>query len=61
MTGISTHTDARQQQLQHWLHRQLGMPPEPLQPVSGDASARRYFRIHHPEGSRVVMDAPPAP
>ncbi|RLK51553.1 hypothetical protein DFR31_1496 [Alkalispirillum mobile] len=52
-------TDERWQRLQAWLQQQLGMAPEPLHPVSGDASARRYFRIDHPEGTRVVMDAPP--
>lgn len=29
-------------------------------PLAGDASARRYFRLHHPErGSAVLMDAVP--
>lgn len=31
-----------------------------LVPLAGDASARRYFRLHHPDGARaVLMDAPP--
>lgn len=31
-----------------------------LSPLAGDASARRYFRLHRPDGaSAVLMDAPP--
>lgn len=28
-------------------------------PLAGDASARRYLRLSHPQGSAVLMDAPP--
>ena len=32
-----------------------------IRPLAGDASFRRYFRVHHPDrGSAVLMDAPPA-
>ncbi len=49
----------RENQLQQWLATQVtGELPE-LQPASSDASFRRYFRIETPEGSRIVMDAPP--
>jgi aminoglycoside/choline kinase family phosphotransferase len=30
-----------------------------LRSASADASFRRYFRIDSPEGSRIIMDAPP--
>ncbi|NRF66265.1 phosphotransferase [Aquincola sp. S2] len=30
-----------------------------LEPASADASFRRYFRLHGPERSLIVMDAPP--
>jgi len=31
-----------------------------IDPLAGDASFRRYFRIHHPRhGAAVLMDAPP--
>ena len=29
-------------------------------PASGDASFRRYFRVHSDTASYIVMDAPPA-
>ena len=56
--------DSRQRELQAWLSSlpktQRTLEPEPvLEPVSGDASFRRYFRVTGPDGPRVVMDAPP--
>jgi aminoglycoside/choline kinase family phosphotransferase len=30
-----------------------------VQPLEGDASFRRYFRIHHDQKSAMLMDAPP--
>ena len=30
-----------------------------IEPASSDASFRRYFRVSHPGGSFIVMDAPP--
>ena len=31
-----------------------------VEPLAGDASFRRYFRVHHPaHGAAVLMDAPP--
>nr|WP_305775458.1 phosphotransferase [Ferrovum sp.] len=35
------------------------MPFEAIRPASSDASFRRYFRVMTPEGSRILMDAPP--
>ena len=34
-------------------------PIRELQPVSGDASFRRYFRVSTPRRSYILMDAPP--
>lgn len=54
--------DSRQRELQDWLHR-LPEAHRPLnsalEPVSGDASFRRYFRVRAGDGPRVIMDAPP--
>jgi hypothetical protein len=33
--------------------------PQELTVVSGDASFRRYFRLHHDKGSFIAVDAPP--
>ena len=51
--------DPRLAELHDWLGRVLGRPHQDLQPLCGDASARRYFRLTQFDGSRVVMDAPP--
>jgi N-acetylmuramate 1-kinase len=38
-----------------------GWPGAEIRPLAGDASFRRYFRVHRPDGaSAVLMDAPPA-
>jgi len=42
-----------------WLENDLLMIVESCQLASSDASFRRYFRIKTPDGSFVVMDAPP--
>jgi aminoglycoside/choline kinase family phosphotransferase len=53
-------SDARLDQLQHWLRDELHWPLARIAPASADASFRRYFRIWRADGqSRVVMDAPP--
>ena len=50
----------RQQQLQNWLARQCGLDNFDIQPASGDASFRRYFRVSLNDGtSLIAMDAPP--
>lgn len=51
--------DARKQTLVDWLTNQSKIPVFNLQPLQGDASFRRYFRATVPDGSYVVMDAPP--
>ncbi|WP_455384716.1 aminoglycoside phosphotransferase family protein [Acidihalobacter prosperus] len=51
--------DLRLNALRAWLADRLG-PVDALQPASGDASFRRYFRIRTADGrSYIVMDAPP--
>src|SRR5205809_1894214 len=37
----------------------LGWPGCEIRPLAGDASFRRYFRIHHGARRAVLMDAPP--
>lgn len=41
-----------------FLHR-AGWSDARLDPLAGDASARRYFRLHGPAGRAVLMDDPP--
>jgi len=50
----------RLEALQGWLDQQLGEVA--MEPASGDASFRRYFRLTRPDGSTAIaMDAPPGP
>ena len=42
------------------LQAEHGLQPSSLRLASADASFRRYLRIDAPDGSRVIMDAPPA-
>ena len=51
--------DARLALVQDWLTKDLGIPPERVEPASSDASFRRYFRAFRNGGTFVVMDAPP--
>jgi len=50
----------RLQQLNQWLSEIIGSEDYQLQPASGDASFRRYFRLTHNDETCIVMDAPPA-
>ncbi len=51
--------DARETALRHWLQqRSIALAGE-LTIASADASARRYFRVPTPAGTRIAMDAPP--
>lgn len=43
----------------HAFLRAAGWDEADTQPVAGDASARRYWRLRGREGSAVLMDAPP--
>jgi aminoglycoside/choline kinase family phosphotransferase len=49
----------RLEQARRWLRRALGVEEIRLEPASGDASFRRYFRVTGGEKSLVLMDAPP--
>ncbi len=51
----------REAQMHDWLEGRCGLFGFSLVPASSDASFRRYFRLHLPDGeTRIVMDAPPA-
>jgi len=50
--------DARLTQAIQWLHGVLGISFE-VHPLAGDASFRRYFRVHAEDTTWVLMDAPP--
>jgi N-acetylmuramate 1-kinase len=52
-------TDARLALIHAWLTRELALEVTRIEPASSDASFRRYFRAFMPEGTRIVMDAPP--
>ena len=53
--------EGRRAALAAWVAGQLGLGEAArLEPASGDASFRRYFRVRAPDGrSWIVMDAPP--
>ncbi|MGA7965248.1 MAG: phosphotransferase [Gammaproteobacteria bacterium] len=58
MATVTIH-DSRLTALESWLSRELGAAPR-LEPVSSDASFRRYFRLISPDSaSLIAMDAPP--
>ncbi len=49
----------RQNALNKWLEEIFKDTPFTIAPLAGDASFRRYFRLHAGNTTRVVMDAPP--
>lgn len=49
----------REQILNQWLNTVLPKAPFTLTPLTGDASFRRYFRVHQNQKTYIVMDAPP--
>lgn len=51
--------DQRQQQLVNWLRTTLRQDEVFIQPVVGDASFRRYFRLRHKGEALIAMDSPP--
>jgi len=53
-------TDQRLVEMTAWLRGLEGLSAADPQPASGDASFRRYFRVHSSSASYIVMDAPPA-
>src|SRR6267143_5128824 len=59
LTPPMPENDARLALVQDWLTKDLGIPPERVEPASSDASFRRYFRAFRNGETFVVMDAPP--
>lgn len=51
--------DQRKIALETWLKKTLLPSQFSLSPLAGDASFRRYFRVHKDNETFVVMDAPP--
>ena len=51
--------DYRQKALQDWLTASCHLGRVELEPVVGDASFRRYFRVKAKGPTAIVMDAPP--
>lgn len=51
--------DQRFEELASWLKKDLGKVVDKIEPASGDASFRRYFRVTEGDDTEVVMDAPP--
>lgn len=49
----------RLEALHGWLKTVLNPPQYRLEPASGDASFRRYFRVYHAGTTLIAMDAPP--
>lgn len=49
----------RENALNKWLNQVLSTTSFELNPLAGDASFRRYFRLQQGKISQVVMDAPP--
>ncbi len=49
----------RKSQLEAWLKQVLSAQSFTLTTASADASFRRYFRVHLPDGTLIAMDAPP--
>lgn len=58
MSLDAPEADVRLQHLQAWLEEIIGHRVD-LRPASGDASTRRYFRLHDGVQSLIAMDAPP--
>ena len=54
---VSAASDPRLAALSAWLAERLA--GFTLEPASADASFRRYFRVFHPGGTLIAMDAPP--
>ncbi|MFQ5487143.1 MAG: aminoglycoside phosphotransferase family protein [Gammaproteobacteria bacterium] len=51
--------DERLLLLRRWLREELALPVQRLSLASGDASFRRYFRVHLEKDTYIAMDAPP--
>lgn len=53
------HNDTRLAQLHEWIKELFGNLEYKLEPVSGDASFRRYFRINSNAYNFIAVDSPP--
>ena len=51
--------DKRLEKAREWVAEQIGKAASRIEPISGDASFRRYFRVHGGGRTLVLMDAPP--
>lgn len=49
----------RENALNKWLEQLPDITQLSLKPLAGDASFRRYYRLHDANASYIVMDAPP--
>lgn len=58
-TRVTPGLDERLKMLRDWLQDNLEMPMQKIVPLTGDASFRRYFRVHCGDTTYVAMDAPP--
>ncbi len=52
-------SDKRATVILDWLENKILLKVNSFELASSDASFRRYFRVLHPQGSYIVMDAPP--
>ena len=60
VTQNNDTADLRRDALEAWLNGQPDVAGLSLEPASGDASFRRYFRLDAGERSYIAMDAPPS-
>ena len=49
----------RLEALDYWLRHNAGLGELELRPLAGDASFRRYLRVHRGEETFIAVDAPP--
>jgi aminoglycoside/choline kinase family phosphotransferase len=57
--GVPDASDSRLELLTRWVTEDLGFSAGRIEPASGDASFRRYFRLTRGTDTYIVMDAPP--
>ncbi len=57
--GVPDASDSRLELLTRWVTEDLGFSAGRIEPASGDASFRRYFRLTRGADTYIVMDAPP--
>lgn len=56
--GLKYTMQTREIALNEWL-KSIGMSSFTMVPLAGDASFRRYYRLHMGDDTRIIMDAPP--